>query len=161
MRRLELQQTNRPMDTFTYWVEGDMLDMDTPYQRGHVWGELRQRNLIKSIIQGIPIASIVLNDRSKNKAWGGIWKKHLAVIDGKQRMTAVLDFVDSRFAVPGEWFGLDGQNYLFCELPVARQRGFRHHPMAFSEVSLGSLEEEQEVFELVNFGGVPQGESDL
>jgi hypothetical protein len=44
---------------------------------------------------------------------------------------------------------------------IVNQRRFRNLPMSMSEGKLKSLEEEQRIFELVNFGGVPQGMSDV
>ncbi len=38
-------------------------DMDQPYQRGVVWGVKRRRNLIKSLLMGIPVPAIVINNR--------------------------------------------------------------------------------------------------
>ena len=167
MKRLSLAQTNRPLDTLLYWRDKGMLMLDAPYQRGDVWGETRQRNLIKSLLQGIPIASIIVNDRSKSGTWPKDQMWSMAVIDGKQRLTAVLKFMDSGFSIPVDWI-LDLEDFpwlcpviLFGELPLRYQRRFQNIPMAVSEGSLATLEEEIEVFELVNYGGVPQGMSDI
>lgn len=157
LTRLNLQVTNRPIDVVTYWVKSEGMFLDPPYQRGDVWGETRQRNLIRSILLGIPIPSIIINDRASAG-----WDDYItcAVIDGKQRITAILKFLSDGFKIPGEWFGFEGE-VLFSELPINIQRGIRQTPLAFSEGKLKSVEEETEVFELVNFGGVPQGETDL
>lgn len=161
MQRLALQNTNRPLDTVSHWHERDALILSPPYQRGDVWDETRQRNLIRSIVQGIPVASIILNDRSKNLQWGpDPFPQHLAVIDGKQRIRAILKFLYGHLLVPGEWFGVSGAVHFF-ELEKGAQRRFQNIPLAFSEASVGTVEEESLIFELVNFGGVPQGQSDL
>lgn len=76
-------------------------------------------------------------------------------------MTAILKFFDNELNVPGEWFGLEG-NIFYEDLPDNTKRGISMTTsMGFSEGKLGSLEEEALVFELINFGGVPQGESDI
>jgi len=75
-------------------------------------------------------------------------------------MTAVLLFCDSRLRVPGEWFNRVG-DIVFEDLTKSQQRKFRHQTMGFSEANLPTVAAEQEIFELVNFGGVSQGESDL
>lgn len=154
--RLQLFQACRPCETFPYWRREGMLLLDPPYQRGDVWGPMRQRNLIRSILIGVPIPSVIINDRGGN--WDDDYR--IAVIDGKQRITAILKFLDSQLFVPGDWFGMSGE-VMFCELPEAVQRRFRNTPVACSEGRLTSIESEQEIFELVNFGGVPQGQSDL
>lgn len=160
LERLRLSQTNRPIDTLLYWKKEQQLNLSPPYQRGDVWGYRRRQNLIRSILLGVPIPSIIINDR-----FAANWKddESIVVIDGKQRITAVLDFLNDDLTVPAEWFGVDSFMGLvvFSDLTPARQRYFRQFPLPFTEGQLGSLEAETEVFDLVNFGGVPQGESDL
>jgi hypothetical protein len=155
--RMNLQQTNRPIDCLLYWQNKGHLYMDTPYQRGDVWGPIRQQNLIRSLLIGIPVPSIIVNDRMAAN-WVNDYR--MAVIDGKQRMTAILRFLNGELAVPGEWFGLSGEVKL-TDLPEGPKRRIHNTPIAFSEGRLANEEEERQVFELVNFGGVPQGESDL
>jgi len=154
--RMNLSHTARPVDTVAHWKKEGCLLLSPPYQRGDVWGPIRQRNLIFSILAGIPIPSIVVNDRFVAE-----WGEEIAVIDGKQRMTAILAFLESRLPVPGEWFGVDAENVTFLHLPVADQRRFKMTPIQFCEGRLTSLEAERQVFELVNFGGVQQGQSDF
>lgn len=155
LQRLHLNQSSRPMGTISYWKRtGDLL-LDAPYQRGDVWGPVRQRNLIKSFLTGVPVPAIIINDR-----FAADWGTAYAIIDGRQRCTAILAFVEGRLAVPGEWFDLQGE-VTFEGLPVATQRRFRNLPILTCEGALPSLEAEQELFELINFGGVPQGQSDL
>jgi hypothetical protein len=144
------------MDVISHWHQQGILLLDPPYQRGDVWGNRRRVNLIRSIILGIPIPSIIINDR-----FSASWKddESLAVIDGKQRITAILKFLNGDLRIPGEWFGMDGP-VTIQDLPMPQQRRFRQTPVAFSEGCLKSIEQEQEVFDLVNFGGIPQGETD-
>lgn len=155
--RLRLSQTARPVDVIAHWHKEGALNMSAPYQRGDVWGPLRQRNLIRSILLGIPIPSIIVNDRASAQ-WPDDYT--YAVIDGKQRCTAILAFLLGNLKVPGEWFGMKGM-ISFEDLPINRQRGFRNHPIPFTEGQLSTLDDERDVFELVNYGGVPQGASDL
>ncbi len=153
LERLRLSQTNRPVDVLEHWRENRYLELNPPYQRGEVWGLIRKRNLIRSILLGLPIPSIIINNRF-DAGWGD---GELAVIDGKQRITAILGFLDGKLGVPGEWFGVDSELVFYPDLPPVNQRRFRNCGIAVCEGQLRSIEEEQEVFELVNFGGVPQG----
>jgi uncharacterized protein with ParB-like and HNH nuclease domain len=168
LKRLSLQQLNRPLDCIQIWGRDNRLLLDTPYQRGDVWGPVRQRNLIRSILMGIPIPSIITNDRSRSGTWPAdeMWK--FAVIDGKQRLTAILKFLNDELYVPAEWFLQDQVEWTtfmtvvkFSDLKIAQQRRIQNTPIIFSEGSLRTIEEEMEVFELVNYGGVPQGETDI
>lgn len=153
--RLKLSQTSRPLDVFAYWKKELYLDLAPPYQRGEVWGPVRKTNLIRSILLGVPIPSIIVNDR-----FAAGWGEEIAVIDGKQRLTAILNFLESELQVPGAWFGENKSAVTFKDLPIATQRHFRNIPIQVVEGTLPSLAAEIEVFELVNFGGVPQGQTD-
>ena len=155
LERLRLAQTARPLDVILHWKREGYLELSPPYQRGDVWGPIRQRNLIRSVLLGVPIPSLIINDR-----FAAGWGEEIAVIDGKQRMTTVLDFLEGKLEVPGGWFSIDPKLVTFDALPIARQRGFRNMPLQVAEGQLKTLEAEIEVFELVNFGGVPQGQSD-
>lgn len=159
IERLQISQTNRPIDVLQYWsLSGDLL-LSPPYQRGDVWGNTRQKNLIRSILLGVPIPSIIINDR-----FSAGWGAEIAVIDGKQRITAILAFLKGYLGVPSEWFGVCGDengNVHFPHLPAPTRRRIVMTPIPFCEGRLRNIEEETEVFELVNFGGVPQGLSDL
>lgn len=155
---LRMNNTNRPMEVLRFWRDEGMLELNPPYQRGDVWGTKRRINLIRSMLLGIPIPSIVVNDRMQG-GWGGNnW--HYAVIDGKQRCTALLMFMDSQLLIPGWWLGIDTESIAFAELPIPKQRKIKHHAIGFCEGSLKTIEAEKEVFELINFGGVAQGERD-
>lgn len=154
LKRLQLSTTNRPLDVLKHWQQEGYLYLDAPYQRGDVWGKLRRKNLIRSILLGIPIPSLIINDR-----FAAGWGEEIAVIDGKQRISSILMFLNNELEVPGKWFGLEGE-ITFDVLPIAQKRRFRGHAIGFSEGKLESLEQEIEVFELINYGGVPQGETD-
>lgn len=157
IKRLELYNSNRPLEVVEYWDRNGWLVLDPPYQRGDVWGPIRRVNLIRSILLHIPIPTIIINDRSKKR---GSDDFGYAVIDGKQRLTTILMFLRDEFSVPGEWFGLDVDEVTFSKLPIVKQRQVHNATLGFSEGALESIEDEAMVFELVNFGGVPQGQSD-
>jgi hypothetical protein len=105
---------------------------------------------------GIPIGSVIINDRM-----GAKWHDDVqyAVIDGKQRIVTITMFLEGDLRVPGEWFDMPGE-VSFSEIPIAIQRGISNRGFPCLMGFLPTLESEREVFELVNFGGVPQGESD-
>lgn len=159
LREMPLQQTNRPIDVILHWHrerDGGLL-LDAPYQRGDVWGTKRRVNLIRSILIGVPIPSMVINDRL-HADWKDDYR--IAVIDGRQRITTLLMFLHGELAVPGEWFDAGSELVRFTHLPLRDQRHFTNSPLPFSEGRLPNLEAEQEVFDLVNFGGLAQGEVD-
>jgi len=57
---LRTQSTARALSWFEQLADGDEteLDVNQPYQRGHVWDDNRRRLLIRSLMQGVPIGAI-------------------------------------------------------------------------------------------------------
>jgi Protein of unknown function DUF262 len=157
LKRLQLRTTNRPIEVIKHWQSEGYLNLSPPYQRGDVWGLIRQRNLIRSILMGIPIPSLIINDR-----FAAGCGEEIAVIDGKQRMTAILKFLSNELEIPSIWILEEDIGMVsFDLLPIPQQRGIKSMTIGIAEGSLKTLEEEIEVFELVNFSGVPQGETDI
>lgn len=161
LKELQLRQTNRAIDVLKHWSNPDSgagLYLDPPYQRGDVWGIKRRRNLIRSVLLCVPIPSMIINERLFAD-----WPdedSRIAVIDGKQRITTILMFLDDKLSVPGNWFDSYQRSVVFSDLTQAQRRRFMNTPLPFSEGRLPDLEAEREVFDLVNFGGLRPGEMD-
>ena len=169
LEELRLNQTAYTVGEFTSWSRSGDMDMDQPYQRGHVWGVVRQRNLIRSLLMGLPIGAITINRRDlggfKHPGWDENRRVAFAIVDGKQRVTTLLRFVEGRLTVPAWWFPAadrrsSADEVTFTDLSAARQRFFKRLPLACSEARLSSLAAEKDVFDLINFGGVAQGDVD-
>ncbi len=92
--KLHLEPTNRVVDHFR--LSRDEFNLEAPYQRGSVWTLTQRQNLIRSILIGIPIGSVVI---AKNEHADQYYR----IVDGKQRVETILKFVDGEFAVPTYW----------------------------------------------------------
>lgn len=103
---LHLQTLNSPVETwlprgaFLGSPAYDPYDLNAPYQRGSVWSLDQKRNLIKSLLMGLPIGAIIVADIG----YQGPESPDHRVVDGKQRIEAVRDFAAGRLTVPGHWF---------------------------------------------------------
>lgn len=166
LKKFSLSQRNRPLDNLYHFYEKGDIDLNPPYQREVVWNDDRQRALICSIIRGFPIPSIVLNDRL-SAGWlnGRSEGATFAVVDGKQRLTSIIRFMSGELDVPSHWHELFDNSEEFYRLPQESvsipRRHFSHKAIATVEGTLSSIEEEEELYNLVNYGGVPHGESDF
>jgi hypothetical protein len=176
IEHIQVSTMTRPLGWILDFARPDHrrhLDMDQPYQRGDVWGLTRRRNLIRSMLLGVPIPSLVVNDRfsarfrepgyDQDRNWA------YALVDGKQRATTWLMFVADEFSVPASWFAEgvlrgedtdDGPYVRHSGLSESMQRMFDTMPIGVAEGRFKTLEAERYIFDLVNFGGVAQGESD-
>lgn len=85
-----------------YFEVRDKLDLNPPYQRGSVWDDARRRNLMRSLLMGLPIGSVVLNRRDHAPAPAGSTAAahYIAVVDGKQRIETLRAVADGLAAWP-------------------------------------------------------------
>lgn len=162
------------LSNFLLWKLCGKIDLSPPYQRGAVWGLTRQRMLIRSLIEGLPIGSIVVNDRTSAPQ---IWPDasvgrapSFAVIDGKQRLLAIFAWMSGDLTVPASWFPPelvgcytytgDGPYVDIDGLASGMRSRWENKPLSTLEARVSTLDEEREIFDRINFGGVPQGEAD-
>jgi len=68
---------------FISLAESKVLDLNPTYQRDTVWDKGRSQKLIESILRGIPLPSVIMNRVERT----------VQIVDGKQRLTALLRFV--------------------------------------------------------------------
>ena len=80
--------TSWPINQFADRARKGQLNLNPTYQRGDVWSPTQSRQLIESILRGIPLPSVILL-RAQQGAGKGIYE----VVDGKQRLTAILRFM--------------------------------------------------------------------
>lgn len=133
-------------------------DYNTVYQRDKVWSEETRSFLIDSIMKNYPIPPIFL--RMKIDPDTGITKYE--VIDGKQRLTTIRDFIDGKVLLPDD-FGddkignseLNGASFEDLNEYEKYKRQFWHYriPIIFIETDDGELV--KNVFDRLNRNGVP------
>jgi hypothetical protein len=174
-----LNVTNRSAREVARMVLDGYLTLDAPYQRGSVWTEDQRIGLIRSWLSGIPIPTILVNDRG---TWR--WQEQndgedvrasgyvYAAIDGKQRIETAIAWFGDDLAVPRSWFPAedvefsedteDGPYVRYTGLtgPAQRHMAFSAH-LPLGEAKLSSIQAEAEVYLLVNGGGTPQTEADM
>lgn len=155
LKRIPLSPSNESLHML---VLSDLI-LDPPYQRGSVWGVTRQRNLWFSLLSGVHVGVVVLNVREDNS---------VVVVDGKQRIEAAHAFLSGNLTLPAWWFPQEAltverdENAMVSWGDLTRLgQGMCQRPgIAVQRTELGTVEEEALLFDLINFGGVPQGETD-
>lgn len=84
-------------------------DMDPDFQRGHVWTEEQQIKFLEFVVRGGKTPPIVFNSpdfagtvRTQSNAPRDL-PSTMVVVDGKQRLTALLKFIDNQLPVFGHY----------------------------------------------------------
>lgn len=171
LKHRSIQPTARSLTELARMVEDGSLLLNPVYQRGDVWTTNQRVNLIKSLMLGVPVAALVLNQRGSNMEWrqneGDPGETWYACIDGKQRLTTMLMWHQGQLAVPSAWFDPEevespGSWLTRAGLTkVGRRVTDRKFLIPVAEAHLGSLAEEAEVYDLINSAGTAHSEGDL
>jgi len=91
--------------TLSWWFdERDNIDFDPPYQRrGNIWSELDRQFLIDSILNGYDVPKVYIADFTFGSPQLNKKGKQYAVIDGKQRLSAIFDFFAARLVLANDF----------------------------------------------------------
>jgi hypothetical protein len=123
------------------------LDLDPDYQRGHVWDNDQQVNLIDSIFKHVDIGKFAVIKRP----WGPDGNKPLTpklyeVLDGKQRITAIIDYYLGHFKYKGKYYN---------ELGYMDQGHFTNFSISYAESDYLTQEQKYRYFLKLNTTGTP------
>lgn len=88
----------------------NMLVVDNSFQRNYVWLKKHQIKLVETILLGFPIPEIYLWQRETNATTGNT---NHSVIDGQQRLGAVLDYVNDDFPLKSATLEKENQKLQF------------------------------------------------
>src|SRR5690242_2854282 len=89
---LDIERSHYSIGEFLEWFEDGKLELSPAFQRGEVWRTPAKAYLIDTILRNFPIPP--LHIRLVSRGGKGLVRE---VIDGQQRLTSVLQFVDGKF----------------------------------------------------------------
>ena len=121
------------------------LIIDPDFQRGNVWAKKQGAELVESILMGIPIPVMYLfemRDGSKQ------------VVDGRQRIAAILDFLNDKLILRDLRILPEYNNFKFSDLDAKMQGIFEDAQMYFYIIQPPTPERvKYDIFDRVNRGG--------
>lgn len=99
-----LNTTHRSVIWFKKTFEAGELIISPPFQRNPVWSERQQSALIDTILLEYPIPELYMQDLIDSEA-----NQKYVLVDGQQRIRAILDFLAGEFELEEEsphWAGM-------------------------------------------------------
>lgn len=121
------------------------LDLDPPYQRRSVWNTEYKQFFIDSLIRNYPAPTIFLQVDVSADA-----PTLYRVIDGKQRLTALFEFVEDKYQAPDTLADLGFDNLYYSELPDDTKIALLEYVFAVENISKASPTELNEAFDRLN-----------
>ena len=144
---LVLQSSDFSLQGLREMVDSEIIDLAPKYQRRERWDIKRQSQLIESFLLNIPVPPIYLSEEEY-----GVY----SIIDGKQRITAVYDFLGNSFQLRGleSFAAINGCR--FRDLPKTLQNALKVRPFlrVITLLKQSHPELKYEVFLRLNRGGI-------
>ncbi|MCV6591452.1 MAG: DUF262 domain-containing protein [Silicimonas sp.] len=91
------------------WHADERLLVNRRYQRKLVWTLEEKQKLVESVLRRYPIPAILLAEKDDDSG-------HLEIIDGLQRLNAIISFIEGAFSLP------DGRYFDISAFPTAKSR---------------------------------------
>ena len=142
-KRFQKNTLNLNIDSLKTMYDKDDFDFNAPYQRGLVWTVSQKEKLISSIVQWVPINAIYWNEYNE--------KDPYEIIDGKQRLTTIFEFLEDGFP----WRG-----YYFSELPEIYKSLIKGFTVAVYMTRYTERGNCERLFNRINFSGTPHERKD-
>lgn len=128
------------------------VDFDPDYQRPLVWTLEDKQYLIESIFNNVDIGKFCFVRRPFAYETDGSIRKLYEIVDGKQRLNALMEFFEGRFKFKGLYFR---------EMHVFDQNHFENYPVSVGECENISRAQILKYFLKLNVSGKPQDPNHL
>lgn len=140
---MKWESYKHPISDIRDWDNNNRLELQPDFQRNVVWTKAAQIMLVDTILKGIPIPKIYIKSIIKE---GNTYR---VVIDGQQRLTAILNFVNDKMKLTkpydGEYYGLK-----FSELDDDKKNAVLRYTIDINEIFNPTEEEIRDLYSRVN-----------
>lgn len=143
-----------PISDLRDWNDLGRLELRPSFQRKEVWNPAARIMLIDTILREVPMPKMFLWNEVRNE------HTHRQVIDGQQRISAILAFLRDEFALDPPYAGeFHGKKY--SELPKPVRDKILQYKIDYNE-AIGFTEDEvREVYSRVNKYSLPLNKQEL
>ena len=123
------------------------LDINPDFQRGHVWTKKQQIAYVEFMLKGGTGSNILTFNCI---GWMGSFKGPFVLVDGKQRLTAALKFLDNKLPIFGENYYKDFEDKLYSGIDFI-----------FAINNLDNMNDVYKWYVELNSGGTPHKKSEI
>lgn len=140
---MQWESYSHPISDVREWADSKRLELRPDFQRNEVWTPAAQIMLIDTILKGIPIPKIYIKSIVKDE------KTYRIVVDGQQRLTAILKFLRDEVTLKKPYNGLF-LNKKYSQLPKEERDKFIRYKIDINEIFNPTDEEIRDLYSRVN-----------
>lgn len=153
MRQIHPQKIELPISTLQAMIK-EQITLNPEFQRRDRWDNKKRSRFVESIIMNVPVPPVFLGEDEYGT---------YVVLDGRQRLTAIHEFLKNSFALEGltVWDELNGKRYADLEKSGLNRTLTRRFVPAILLLKESSPEVKYDVFDRLNTGGVKANEMEI
>lgn len=154
-RTVKTQNIEYDLETLVKKVNRGVIKLDPEYQRRHRWPLDTSSRLIESLILNIPIPLIYLSQDVDVDAEINDDEARYSVIDGQQRLTAIVNFFGNKFALTGLDALKELEGSFYTDLPPFLIRRLEERTIKCLRID-STLDQQvkYDIFERLNTGAI-------
>ena len=142
---MEWKSRAHPISDVRDWSRANRLELQPDFQRNEVWSKAAQIALIDTVLRNIPIPKIYIKSIIRKE------QTYRVVIDGQQRLTAILAFVENKLKLKFSQLSFAEYNGMtFSELPEEMRNQILSYNIDFNEIFNPTDEEVRDLYARVN-----------
>jgi hypothetical protein len=145
---------SHPISDLRDWSVNKRLEVRPDYQRNAVWSDVSKIMLIDTILKNIPIPKIYLDAQIKDQ------NTYRIVIDGQQRILAILDYLNDEFGLNEPYEG-KFKDLKFSDLDEVTQNKFLSYKLDMNEIINASEVTIREIYHRVNRYTIPLNKQEM
>ncbi len=132
----------------------ETLEISPKFQRRPVWLDRERSSLMDTICSGLPFPEIYIQHDTDPESGR---ERHI-VVDGQQRITSILNFIDGEVALPNSdtWHGTD-----FRDLDPDQKRAFWSYNVVVRSLSHTNDAEIRDLFERLNTNNISLNDQEI
>lgn len=130
---------------FLDWYQKGELELAPKFQRRAVWSGKARSYLIDTIVRGLPIPKIFMRHEIDTKTK----KIYREIVDGQQRMRAILDYIDDGYSI-SRIHNEDLGNMFYSDLPPDIQKDFLSYEISVDVLVGASDSDVLDIFARLN-----------
>jgi len=143
-----------PISDIRDWQRTGRLEIRPDFQRHEVWSDAAKVMLMDTILRAIPMPKAFVSSAIRE---GQVYR---IVIDGQQRISSILAFLDDKFSLEIPYGG-EHKGLIYSQLPEDVRNDFLQYSIDFNEAIGFSDDELRETYSRLNKYAVPLTKQEL
>ena len=104
----------RANNVLDLYHQSDLIDLNPPYQRLSIWDKEKQQRFVDSVINGVDTPKLYFHEITRQPQESSRFR--YSVIDGKQRLIALWEFIRNDLPLPSDFVFFDNESYRAARL---------------------------------------------